>query len=138
MTRKLLPRRDPMGQIHAFVRVTNLNDPTKFVECRAVVDTGASHLTLPAAWRDDLGPLEIYDTVEAETATQEYVPGDICGPVSIEILGFRKINGEVMFIEMKPKDGEYEPIIGYLPLEALPVAVDMLAHRPVRVPASIK
>jgi hypothetical protein len=85
MTRKLLTRRDPMGQVHAFVRVTNLNDASKFIECRAVVDTDASHLTLPAAWKEQLGSLEVYDIVEAETATQEFVPGEICGPVTIEI-----------------------------------------------------
>jgi hypothetical protein len=27
------------------------------------------------------------------------------------------------------ENGEYEPLTGYLPLEAIPVAVDMLGHR---------
>jgi hypothetical protein len=39
---------------------------------------------------------------------------------------------------MAPKDSDYEPMIGYLPLEAIPVAVDMLAHRLIRVPTSVK
>jgi hypothetical protein len=35
----------------------------------------------------------------------------------------------------KNEDREYEPLVGYLVLEAIPVAVDMLGHRLVKVRA---
>ncbi len=41
--------------------------------------------------------------------------------------------GEVLFIDMEPQDGLYEPFVGYLPLESCQAAVDMLGHRLVRV-----
>lgn len=103
------------------------------MRCDALVDTGVSHMTLPTAWKDRLGGLETIDTIEVETANQTTIRGEICGPVSIEIEGFRPVYGEVLFIEMEPQDGIYEPLIGYLPLESCQAAVDMLGHRLVHV-----
>ena len=40
---------------------------------------------------------------------------------------------EVAFVEMKPADGEYEPLIGYIVLEQSQAAVDMLGHRLVKI-----
>jgi hypothetical protein len=40
----------------------------------------------------------------------------------------RPIFNEVAFVEMKPADGEYEPLIGYIVLEQSQAAVDMLGH----------
>ena len=62
-------------------------------------------------------------------ATQEIVRAEVCGPVRIQIEGFRPIFNEVAFVEMKPADGEYEPLIGYIVLEQSQAAVDMLGHR---------
>jgi hypothetical protein len=53
----------------------------------------------------------------------------VCGPVRIEIEGFRTIYSEVLFIDMRPTDGVYEPVLGYLPLEQSQAAVDMVGHR---------
>ena len=47
----------------------------------------------------------------------------------IQIEGFRPIFNEVAFVEMKPADGEYEPLIGYIILEQSQAAVDMLGYR---------
>jgi hypothetical protein len=93
------------------------------------VDTGTSFLVLPDAWRERLGELELVGRIRLETATQESVEGDICGPVRIQIEGFRPIYSEVLFVEMKPEDGIYEPLIGYIVLEQSQAAVDMLGHR---------
>jgi hypothetical protein len=49
--------------------------------------------------------------------------------VRIQIEGFRPIFNEVAFVEMKPADGEYEPLIGYIILEQSQAAVDILGHR---------
>jgi hypothetical protein len=54
---------------------------------------------------------------------------EVCGPVRIQIEGFRPIFNELAFVEMKPADGDYEPLIGYIILEQSQAAVDMLGHR---------
>ena len=118
-----------MGRIVASVTIANLGDPSAHLRCDALVDTGASHMVLPAAWRDRLGDLEQVATVALETATQDSVEGAICGPVRIEIEGFRPIFNEVLFLDMTPANGEYEPLIGYVILEQSQAAVDMLGHR---------
>jgi hypothetical protein len=77
--------------------------------------------------------LESTRTIELEPATQESVTGEVCGPVRIQIEGFPPIYNEVSFVEMKPQDGEYEPLIGYLVLEQSQAGVDMLGHRLIRI-----
>ena len=59
-------------------------------------------------------------------ATQAAVEGTICGPVRIQIEGFRPIYNEVLFLDMEPANGDYEPLIGYVILEQSQAAVDML------------
>ncbi|MDI6781429.1 MAG: hypothetical protein QME49_04905, partial [bacterium] len=59
--------------------------------------------------------------------------GEICGPVKIQIEGFRPIYTEVLFIDMKPENGIYEPLIGYIVLEQCQAGVDMLGHRLVHI-----
>ena len=44
-----------MGRIITRVRIENLLDADKSIACDALVDTGAAHMTLPAAWQDRLG-----------------------------------------------------------------------------------
>ena len=118
-----------MGRIVTSVRIENLADPEAKIRCDALVDTGAAYMVLPSAWRDRLGNLEEITKVLLETATQETVEGTICGPVRIQIEGFRPIYNEVLFLDMVPANGEYEPLIGYVILEQCQAAVDMLGHR---------
>ena len=118
-----------MGRIVTTVRIESLDDPDKRITCDALVDTGASYMVLPSAWRERLGELEEIATVSLETATQGIVEGRICGPVRIQIEGFRPIYNEVLFVDMSPESGEYEPLIGYVILEQSQAAVDMLGHR---------
>ncbi len=118
-----------MGRIVSSVRIENIIDSSKSIRLDALVDTGSSFLVLPSAWKDRLGDLEVIRSVELETATQETVTGDVCGPVRIQIEGFPPIFGEVLFVEMSPTDGEYEPLIGYIVLEQSQAGVDMLGHR---------
>jgi predicted aspartyl protease len=122
-----------MGRIIASVKIDNVLDDTKSVRCDALVDTGASHMVLPAAWKERLGNLESTRTIELETATQAVITGEVCGPVRIQIDGFPIIYNEVSFVDMTPEDGEYEPLIGYLVLEQSQAAVDILGHRLVRI-----
>ena len=118
-----------MGRIVAQVQVTNAVDTSRQLAVSGLVDTGAAYLTLPAAWKDHLAPFVSTQIVDVETAAQETVRGEVCGPARIEIEGFRPIYSEVLFIEMHPDAGVYEPLIGYLPLEQSQAAVDMLGHR---------
>lgn len=73
------------------------------------------------------------DTVAVETATQAVATGDICGPVLLRLERFRPVLAEVLFIEMNPSDGQYEPLIGYIPLEQAQAAVDLVGHRLAKV-----
>jgi len=122
-----------MGRIAAFVKIENLSAPDKNIRCNALVDTGASHMVLPSAWRERLGDLEEVRRAQFETATQGSVDGVVCGPVKIQIEGFEPIFTEVVFIDMQSEDGDYEPLVGYIVLEQSQAAVDMLGHRLVHV-----
>ena len=118
-----------VGRIVASVTIENATDLSQGLRCDALVDTGASFMVLPSVWRERLGPLDTTTQVEMETATQEKIRGEVCGPVRIQIEGFRPIHTEVSFVEMQPRDGEYEPLIGYLVLEQSQAGVDVLGHR---------
>jgi len=122
-----------MGRIVVEAILENGLDPSHTIHCDALVDTGAAYLTLPSVWRERLGHLRELDTVEVETADQSTIQGVICGPVLLRIAHFRPILAEVLFIDMQPEDGCYEPLIGYIPLEQAQAAVDMLGHRLVKV-----
>ena len=113
----------------ASVRIDNITDSSKSIRCDALVDTGASHMILPSAWKDRLGELELIEEVELENAAQKTVTGEIWGPVKIQVEGFRHTYTEVIFVEMTPDDGVYEPLIGYLVLEQAQIAVDRMRHK---------
>ena len=90
-------------------------------------------MVLPKAWKERIGKINTVREIDCETATQEIVKGEVCGPVEIKIEGFEPVYGEVLFLNMKPVDGVYEPLIGYIILEQSQAAVDMLGHRLVHV-----
>lgn len=122
-----------MGRIVSSVKIDNVSDPSRSLRCDALVETGASHMVLPRAWKDRLGDLDAVATVDFETATQAVAQGEVCGPVRIQLEEFRPIYSEVLFVEMTPEDGIYEPLIGYIVLEQSQAAVDLLGHRLVHV-----
>ncbi|MGI8927744.1 MAG: hypothetical protein ACR2HN_14030, partial [Tepidiformaceae bacterium] len=78
------------------------------------------------------------EEVAVQTATQEPARGELCGPICVRLEGFRQVFTEVLFIDMEPDNGEYEPIIGDLVLEAIPVVVDMVGQRLVKTLALLK
>ncbi len=122
-----------MRRLVSSVKISSISDPAITIRCDALVDTGAAFMVLPSAWKDRLGDLDAVQKIDLETATQETVQGEICGPVKIEIEGFRPIYNEVLFVDMNPEDGIYDPLIGYIILEQSQAAVDMLGHRLVPV-----
>jgi predicted aspartyl protease len=122
--------RSEMGRILVPFRVSSCSDAAREIRAVGMVDTGAYGMILPAAWRDALGRPPVMAAVEVELADQRVVQADVCGPVEIQIDGFRRVAGEVIFVEMLPNArGEYEPLIGYTILEACNVMVDMTSHR---------
>ena len=118
-----------MGRIVEQIYVSNFTDRSKSIRVNALIDTGAAYLTLPAVWRDRLGDLEKIDDVEVEMADQSVKKAGLYGPVRLSIGGFRKTFTEVLFLDMeKNEDSEYEPLVGYIPLEQAGIAVDMLGQ----------
>ena len=122
-----------MGRIVSNVRITNLLEREAMINCDALVDTGAAYMVLPKAWKERIGKIITVREIDCETATQEIIKGEVCGPVEIKIEGFEPIYSEVLFLDMNPVDGAYEPLIGYIVLEQSQAAVDMLGHRLVHV-----
>jgi hypothetical protein len=123
-----------VGRIVAQVKVNSITNGSAGIEFSGLVDTGAAYVTLPVAWKGRLGALEVLDVVNAELANQTTVRCEICGPVRIQIEGFRPVYSEVMFMDMQPDDGGvYEPLIGYIALEQSQAAVDLVGHRLVKV-----
>jgi predicted aspartyl protease len=124
-----------MGRIIAHVEIANTLQPDKSFGCEAIVDTGASMMVLPSAWRDRLGDMPEVRKVEVCTATQERVVAVVCGPANLQIEAFPPIIAEIAFIDMTPVNGKYEPLLGYIPLEQSQAVVDLLGHRLVYVQA---
>lgn len=124
-----------MGRMTSHIWVRNLLEPDKVLECDALIDTGSAHLVLPKAWQERLGKLHVVREVECWTATQETAKGQVCGPVEVRLEGFEPVHGEVLFLDMVPKDGSYEPLVGYIILEQSQAAVDLLGHRLLHVKA---
>ncbi len=122
-----------MGRIVSSLRLQNLKEPGATILIDALVDTGSAYLVLPSAWRARLGTLDKIREVTVQLGDQSQRIADVCGPVKIELEGFSPIYGEVLFVEMVPHQGTYEPLLGYIPLEQAQAAVDMVGHRLVPV-----
>lgn len=65
----------------ATVDLENPAEPRGYKKIVALVDTGASRLTLPLAWKEQIGSFEMEKTIGLRIATQEVVPGIICGTI---------------------------------------------------------
>ena len=122
-----------MGRVVSNVRITNLFERGAVITCDALVDTGTAYMVLPKAWKERMGKINTVREIDCEIATQEIVRGEVCGPVEIKIEGFEPVYSEVLFLDMKPENGVYEPLIGYIILEQSQAAVDMFGHRLIHV-----
>jgi predicted aspartyl protease len=118
-----------MGEIRVQVTIVNALDRTKRIDCVGLVDTGAFGLVLPRVRKSELG--EFLDVLvgDVEVADQRIVEAEMCGPVLIQIDGFRRVPGEVVFLDMQPGPRGYEPLIGYTVLEQCNLMIDMKLHR---------
>lgn len=115
-----------MGKVLVPVKIENIEFPEHSLEVQAFVDTAAAYLTLPTSWRARLGKLRKFRTVKTQFADQRHGTADVYGPVLLKIAGFDDISTEVLFLDMHPDDqGNFEPLLGYIPLEQANAAVDM-------------
>jgi predicted aspartyl protease len=122
-----------MGRVVSNVRITNLFEREAVITCDALVDTGIAYMVLPKAWKERMGKINTVREIDCEIATQEIVRGEVCGPVEIKIEGFEPVYSEVLFLDIKPENKVYEPLIGYIILEQSQAAVDMFGHRLIHV-----
>jgi hypothetical protein len=118
-----------LKRIVVSVKIENALDVSKSLRCDAFVDTDVSLMVLPATWKDRLGYLKSIGIIERGTGIQGTIKGEVCGPVRIQIEGFRPILSEVSFVEMKTEDGEVEPLIGHIVLAQSLARSDVLRHR---------
>jgi len=123
-----------MGRILTQVTIGNIAEPEHRIQCDALVDTGAYCLTLPASWKERLGPLPMSRSLELVTADQRVVAGEICGPLRICIDGFKAIAGEAIFVDVDPAATRFEVLVGYITLEQAGIIVDLVGHRLVPAP----
>ena len=63
----------------------NPAEPRGYKKIVALVDTGANRLTLPLAWKGQLGSFKMEKTIELQLATDEVVTGIIYGPAKIRV-----------------------------------------------------
>lgn len=119
-----------MQKITALVTIENYQDKNQHIKARAVVNTKEKYLILPIEWMDKLGYLRKIRTDKYVFQNQRKELDEIFGPVSLKIEGFPEVSTEVLFLDMQPDDaGEYEPLLGYIPLEQANAAVDMKEHK---------
>lgn len=120
-----------MGKIITQVKITNVMNKAQWLEFSAVVDTGATHLTLPMAWRRHFTNVDFQQDSLAEIADGSTVEGQLAGPFLVEVGdGLSRANGDVFFMDMKPNErGDYEVLLGHLALQYGRLGVDMLNHR---------
>ena len=114
-----------MGRIITSAEVHNIAEPRHGRRIDFLVDTGASHVVLPIAWKDQFGEFEVEEDIETELANQGVARATLCGPARIQIEGFRVVHGDVVFMHMEAK----EPLLGHIPLAQSGVVVDVIGHR---------
>jgi hypothetical protein len=80
-----LPGEARVGRLIAPVVIRGFVQPDREIRCDALVDTGAYCLTLPATWKERLGPLPVSRPVKLETADRRFEP--LLGYVTLEQAG---------------------------------------------------
>ncbi len=101
-----------MGRILASVTIASVLDASKSLRCDALVDIHEPFMVLPATWKHRFGEFDATRTIELEAANRRIMNAEVCGPVRIQIDGFRAIHTEVAFVGVKPEVGEFEPLLG--------------------------
>ena len=64
------------------------------------------------AWKEQLGELQLIEKVDVEVADQSIISGEFRGPLKVQIEGFSPASCDALFIDMKPVNGVFEPLLG--------------------------
>ncbi len=110
--------------IYCRIELLSVLNEKECFEFEALVDASATWLTLPAVWRDKFMSLAPGREAHFWRPENKIIVGEVCGPVEIRIEGFRRSFGEVMFVELQPKDGKLIPLVGSLQLELSQALLD--------------
>lgn len=117
-----------MGEIIVSVNIRNDAAPGMATLCfDALVDTGATRIILPNAWRTRLGDFPRTRKSVAHTISQTQ-DALICSPAQVAVDGFPEVDAEIVFMDMPPINGEYLPVLGHLFLQTCGAVVDMRTH----------
>jgi len=114
-----------MGVFYVLIEVANPQD-ARFEQVNALVDTGASYLTLPAPLLESLAVPRI--------TTRPFTFGDgrtVEYDVGVALL---RIDGAAFPVLCVFGDSESQPLLGAVAMETFGVAPDPLAQRLVPVP----
>ncbi len=118
-----------MGKVVEKVKFTNVFDPARSVEVEALIDTGATMISLPQKVVDELG-LRKFEEVSVRYGNNKTEVKPVYGVVSVEIKG-RAGDFDVL---AEPKD--IQPLVGQIVLEQLDLIVDPGARSVIPNPRS--
>lgn len=115
--------------IYCRIELLSALDESERMEFDAIVDTSATWLTLPVAWRDKFPSLKPGREANFWRPEDKITVGEVCGPFDIRIEGFRPSFGEVMFAELEPINGKLTPLVGSLQLESSQALLDRVNRK---------
>ncbi len=105
------------------------DDQVRRVSVTALVDSGATLMSIPPSVREQLG-LSILGEGDAELADGSVVSFDLAGPIEIRFANRRAV------VEALVSSQETEVLIGVIPLEAMDLLIDPKMQRLVVNPKS--
>ncbi|HVY70773.1 MAG TPA: hypothetical protein VHH73_12655 [Verrucomicrobiae bacterium] len=117
-----------MGRINKNVTVSNVLEPARKIQCEAEVDSWSAFFVLPLSWKNRLGKIAHSEPGTVELAYGQKVSAEICGPVRIEVDGFRAVLTELLFLDL-PENSNFKPLIGHLVLNQALATMDLMANR---------
>jgi predicted aspartyl protease len=123
-----------MGSIVTTVSIVNAAAPARHVHDDGLIDTGSWGLSVPASWKERLGPLQLVQRIELVTADQRVIIAEVGGPVIVQIATFRPISTEVVLTPMDAEHRGHRILIGYTILAQAGIVVDVVHQRLTAVP----
>ncbi len=118
-----------MGKVVTKIKLTNLKDPSKSIEIKAVVDTGATMSVLPIDLIQKLG-LEKIDEVNVRYADNSIKRKEIYGWVILEIAGRKAV------FDVLAEEKGAQPLVGQIVLERLDLIIEPSTRKVIPNPRS--
>ena len=118
-----------MGKVVEKVKVTNFKDPSKSLEIKAVIDTGATMSVLPMDIIQRLG-LEKIEDVNVRYADNRVEKKEVYGWIILEIAGRRAV------FDVLAENKGAQPLIGQIVLERLDLVIEPSERKVIPNPRS--